>query len=361
MFAPTARAPRARVLTRLHGAGLRLAASARRRWFLDRDAQFWMAELGSAWSVAELRARVVDILDETAEARTFVLAPNRHWPGHRAGQYVPVSVEIEGVRTTRCYSISSGGSRPGAGVHIAITVARGGRVSSWMHDRLRPGSFVELGAPAGDFVLPATDAPLLFVAGGSGITPIAAMLRDLGPRDVVLVHSARDAASAIFGRELAAMPHRIVAHHSRARGRLDAAGLAALVPDLARREIFACGPAGLLDAVAEAAAQAGVADRVHVERFTPAITKQVSTAAVTVQLRGGRTVALDGAGSLLEQLERAGERPAYGCRMGICNTCRCTKVRGTVLDLGTGRISDAPGEAIRPCVSIPHSDLELDR
>jgi ferredoxin len=73
----------------------------------------------------------------------------------------------------------------------------------------------------------------------------------------------------------------------------------------------------------------------------------------------GRSVAVDGTGPLLGELERAGERPPHGCRMGICNTCRCHKQSGTVEDLLTGAVSSEPDQEIRLCVSIARSDLEL--
>jgi ferredoxin len=138
-------------------------------------------------------------------------------------------------------------------------------------------------------------------------------------------------------------------------GYLDGATLRALVPDLAARETFVCGPPGLIDVVrAEVAA-----DRFHCERFIAAPRAPIDTAAVTVQLRS-RVVIARGPGTLLDQLERAGERPAHGCRMGVCNTCRCTKRGGTVLDTATGVICAEPDQLIRLCTSVARSDLTLE-
>lgn len=346
-----------------------LIRAARHYWFLDRHAEFWLGELNRSWSLTERRATVVEVIDETSDTRTFVLAPGRRWPGHRAGQYVPIHVEIDGVRARRCYSISSGASRPGAR-QIAITVKRCGRVSSWLHAHAGPGALIALGDPAGDFVLPAaTPRRLLFVVGGSGITPIIAMLRELERRaalaDVVLVHCAARASDEIFGRELAVLASqapglRLIAHHRDARDRLDPVTLRALVPDLGEREIYVCAPPGLIDVVASAAARAGAEHRVHHERFVTARPAAATAAPALVTLtRAGRSVALAGPGPLLDQLERAGERPAHGCRIGICNTCRCRKQRGTVEDLATGAISSEPDQDIRLCMSIARTDLTL--
>jgi ferredoxin-NADP reductase len=342
----------------------RVLATVRRRWFLDRKLEFWLGEIDPSWSLSERRARVVEILDETPDTRTFVLATGARWPGHRAGQFVPIGVEIDGVRVRRCYSISSGGSEPGAG-HIAITVRRveHGRVSTWLHTSLVVGDVVELGDPAGDFTARHGDR-LLLVAGGSGITPIMAIVRDLAAagalRDVVVIHCARTREDAIFATELAELARinptlRLVTRY--AEPRLDAASVRALVPDLARRETFVCGPAGLIEVVTEA----GVPERLHVERFVAApLPRRAATAPVAVELvRSGRHVVAAGSGPLLVQLERAGVTPPAGCRMGICGTCRCTVQRGTVENLLTGEVSSEPDNEIRLCISSARSDLEL--
>jgi ferredoxin len=76
-------------------------------------------------------------------------------------------------------------------------------------------------------------------------------------------------------------------------------------------------------------------------------------------LRSGRSFAGDWRGTLLEQAEAAGARPAFGCRMGACGTCRCRKRSGIVQDVRTGAISAEPDEDIRLCVSVFGSDVEL--
>lgn len=342
------------------------------RLFLDRHLDFWLRELDPLLALRELRARIVAIVDETPGVKTFTLRPGRRWVGHAAGQYVPVEVEIDGVRVRRCYSISSA---PDGGRRFAITVKRiaGGRVSGWLHERARVGDLVTLGVPGGDFVLPdPRPGKLLFVTGGSGITPVFAILSDLDARgalgDVVVLHHAKTRSEVIFRDRLLALAERhaglrlIVRCTREGAERLGDGVLAALVPDFAEREAFVCGPAPLLAAVDGAFARCGLAGRVRRERFlaAPAPASGRGTAGNRVVLtRSGLAFASDGERSLLEQAERAGGRPAYGCRMGICRTCRCRKTRGTVENLLTGELSSEPDEEVQLCISVPRSDVEL--
>jgi ferredoxin-NADP reductase len=344
------------------------AATVARRLFLDRQAEFWLGAIGSPRSVRDLQARVVEIIAETPDVRTFVLAPNRRWPGHVAGQFTTVEVEFDGVRVRRCYSIASAPAER----HLAITVKRvpGGKVSTWLHAHVQVGDVLRLGAPAGDFVVPPQAGPLLLLSGGSGITPVMSILRDLAARaelrDVVFVHHAKSQLDVPFRGELA----RLAARHPGLRlivnlddepgGRFDEAALAAAVPDLAARTTFVCGPAGFMDRVAAMWAAAGLTERLHQERF--ALAAPVATTADIVQIRlagSARTVTAGGPGTLLDQLERAGARPASGCRMGICHTCTCRKRTGTVVNLITGTVSSAPDQDIQLCVTAARSDLEL--
>jgi ferredoxin-NADP reductase len=334
------------------------------RLHLDKAADFWLGELDATWSLGGRRARVERVIDETRDVKTFVLAPHGAWPTHRAGQHVAVEVEVNGVRTRRCYSLSSAPSDP----RPAITVKRvaGGRVSEWMHRSLRPGAVVGLGDPAGDFTLhEPTPAKVLLLSGGSGATPVMSMLRELAARDalrdVVYAHCARSRDDVIFAAELDALaarhPGLRVALHL--GGVLDEAALDAMAPDLAERETFLCGPAGMMAVVEGVWELRGASHRLRRERFTAPRAVAGGAKARLHLAVSGRAVDAEAGVTLLESLERAGERPAYGCRMGICNTCRCRKRSGTVVDAVTGAVSSEPDEDIRLCVSVAQTDLEL--
>jgi ferredoxin-NADP reductase len=310
------------------------------------------------------------VIDETPDARTFVLRPNWRWDGFVAGQHVCVEVEIEGVRHQRTYSLSS---RPGEAT-IAVTVKRhpGGRVSSFLHDAVRPGHVLGLSRASGCFVLPdPPPARRLMLSAGSGITPIMSILRDLHARrcrtDVVLVHSCRTPEDAIFRGELAARARewpapRLAFVFTRETGRLDRDRLVRLVPDWAARASFLCGPALFMDMVRSMWREAGVEGRLWSESFTGAVPARGpgagGTATVTCAQSG---VAFDAARDrpLLVEAERSGLRPRHGCRMGICHTCLCRKVSGTVENLVTGAVSSEPDTMIQICVSAARSDLTL--
>jgi ferredoxin-NADP reductase len=262
---------------------------------------------------------------------------------------------------------------------LAITVKRvaDGRVSPFLHEQVRAGDVIAIGAAAGDFVLPEpTPEKILFLSGGSGITPVMGMLRWLDERDelgdVVFVHYARCRDEVIFGAELAAIAARrpelrlhLIGDDDAVGGGFAEADLAARVPDFAARAAFLCGPPGLMARVERMWQAAGASANLQRERFTlpaPIAPAPVAAVAQPVQLllgRSARSISGDNAGTLLDQLERAGERPAHGCRMGICHSCKCHKKSGTVRNLATGAISSAPDEDIQLCVSVPLSDVEL--
>jgi ferredoxin-NADP reductase len=215
----------------------------------------------------------------------------------------------------------------------------------------------------------------LLLSGGSGITPMRAMLLDLQARaydgDLVLLHVCRGPDDFIYLRELQDIARRfpalrLLTHFSARAGRLSTAALQLAVPDLAQRETWLCGPAGMMEMVQrlwQAPAHAHDAMPLHSERFAALPLRPASApgAPVAVHLAAsGQTFTTSGDQPLLVQAERAGLTPKHGCRIGICRSCQCTKKSGTVENLQTGDISSQPNEQIRLCISAARSDITLD-
>lgn len=350
---------------------LRDAALPDRHWV-----DFVLGHLDPTLGLTRNRARIVAIRPETPDTKTFVLRAARP-VAFTPGQFVPVRVVLGGVVHERPYSPTGA---PGAAT-LAITVKHhsGGTVSGWLHERAAVGDVVELGEPGGDFVLPASfPARLLFVAGGSGITAVHAVLcsalRARHEIDATLLYYARRPADFAFADELRALEHRhpgLRVHLLAQRpddgtppaGRFSAAQLEALVPDHLQRETFACGPAALLADVGAHWSRTGCASRLHRESFAPLPDADVGGAergdAPVSFRRSVRTADGDGR-TLLALAESAGLRPPTGCRMGICRTCTCTKIAGRVRDRVTGAVDDAPMSRIRLCVSEPLGPVTLD-
>lgn len=316
------------------------------------------------WTLGEARAKVIDVRRTTARSVTLTLAPNDSFTltHHvRAGQYVNLTVDIDGRRHTRCYSPAN--AEGAATVELTIGQHDGGLVSGYLYERARRGMIVGLAGVGGDFVLPAVrPRRILFVSGGSGITPVLAMLRTLVAQrhqgDIAFVHYARSLDQACYRDELAAMPGVRVLHgYTRSNegdlvGRFDAQHLAAAMPS--PDAVFVCGPTPLVEAVRTHC------DNVYTESFVPpAIEALANASGGRITFADSRIDIVDDGRSLLEQAEAAGLTPENGCRMGICHTCTRRKTAGTVRNLVTGAVSTAPDEDVQICVSVPVGDVDL--
>jgi ferredoxin-NADP reductase len=312
-------------------------------------------------SRSDLRARVVAVEAETADAATIVLRPGRGFRGHVPGQYVRIGIDVDGVRQWRAYSVTS---VRGNDITITVKAIPDGVVSNHLVRRVRPGTVVQLDQATGDFTLAGTKQ--LFVTGGSGITPVMGMLRSGAVTDAVVVHSAMTKAEVIFGEELRTLASagriRLVELHTDTHGLLDATTLPTLVPDLAEREVYVCGPAGLIDAVEEELAGLGLLEQLHTERFRPTVLA-VGEGGTVSYSRTGTVVEAAGATTLLDAGEAAGVLMPSGCRMGICFGCVLPLKEGAVRDLRTGAVTTASvgdGVLIQTCVSAAAGACDLD-
>jgi stearoyl-CoA 9-desaturase NADPH oxidoreductase len=321
-------------------------------------------------SGADLRGRIEAVLPETPDSATVVIRPGRGWRGHTPGQYVRIGIDVDGVRQWRAYSITSVLGRADGCFTITVKAIPDGTVSNHIVRRAQPGTIIQLDQATGDFVLPQT-APdkALFVTAGSGITPVMGMLRNRAADDacdVVLVHSAPTADDVIFGAELRTMAAdgriRLVEQHTDADGLLSADALAELVPDLSERRTWACGPVGMLEALEEHWETAGLADRLHTERFRPRVLVTGEGGTVSFA-KSGTTIEADGATPILDAAEEAGVLMPSGCRMGICYGCVRPLREGAVRDLRNGEVTTAaPGDGvlIQTCVSAAAGACDID-
>lgn len=314
-------------------------------------------------TVRDARAHVVALTRQTERSVTLRLRPNAAWRGFRAGQFVAVGVEINGVRHTRTYSPAGSEHRSGE-LELTVTRHPDGLVSRHLHAALVPGRVLHLGQAQGDFVLPQPRPErLVLISGGSGITPVLSMLRTLCDEghagEIHFIHYARTAADWLYRREVDALAERHANVHVRyvatreGGARVSRAGLGALTD----ATVAVCGPPPLIEAVHEVW---GDPARVLSETFAPLVLPAGAASGTVHFTRSGASAPAGASGSLLEQAEAAGLTPAFGCRMGICHTCTCRKTAGTVRNVRTGELSEPGEQDIQLCISVPAGDVALD-
>lgn len=330
----------------------------------------------------DLRARVIRVERPTARTVRLTLAPTRQWQGHEAGQFIQLSVVVDGVRQTRCFSPANAAAGLEGAVELTITAHDDGLVSRYLRKTAAVGDVYGLSQAAGDFVLPAEGvrAPV-FISGGSGITPALSMLRTLVANGydepITFVHYARTPSDLAYRAELTALasvhPHLDLRLHY-TRGTDDAGMDAGVIGHFTGKhlegiadhddaDVFVCGPATLMDAVFDHYETAHPNARVHSEAFTLAVPAAVDpnepvhgelsfTASGTSAANDGRTI--------LDQAESAGLSPESGCRMGICFSCTAIKKSGCTRNVLTGETDTESDTQIQLCINAPVGDVEIE-
>ncbi|MEV0245381.1 ferredoxin reductase [Nocardia sp. NPDC050712] len=327
------------------------------------------------WSARELRGRVVEVRKETSDSATLVIKPGWGFDfRYQPGQYIGIGILVEGRWHWRSYSLTCppNWSEPGHGgkrvISIAVKAMPEGFLSSHLVSGVRPGAIIRLQAPQGGFVMSSPPPEkVLFLTAGSGITPVMSMLRGMDRRervtDVVHLHSARTAADVMFGHELRALHDRHPSfsthlHLTGENGKFKLTDLDERFPDWRDRETWACGPAAMLDEIEQHWRDAGLADKLHVERFEVERSAVGEGGTVTFA-KTDRSIEVDGATSLLEAGESAGVQMPFGCRMGICQTCVLTLSSGHARDLRNGD-EKREGDKVQTCISAAAGDCTLD-
>jgi ferredoxin-NADP reductase/DMSO/TMAO reductase YedYZ heme-binding membrane subunit len=330
--------------------------------------------------------RVVQMFDETPDVRTFRLA-STNGSGlpfdFSPGQFLSLTLDIDGQKVRRSYTIASAPSR---NRYCELTVKRepSGLASRHLHDSVKVGDLLEVRAPSGKFKFTGTGADsVVLVAGGVGVTPLMSQLRyltDLSwPGDIYLVFSVKTERDIIFRDELEALGRRHPNLHitvtltredgtawTGERGRITSALLTRVVPGIAARPVLICGPTEMTDPTRQMLRDLGVPDKaIQVESFrspsrapsTPhlsgeglgvkalredskklsngalklaAATGEVETATLTFA-RSGKSALVPRSQTVLEAAEALGVNIHYECRAGICGQCKTKLLAGRVI------------------------------
>jgi prolycopene isomerase len=335
-----------------------------------------------------LALTVQEVRDETRDTKTLRMVPAKgELPPFRAGQYVSLVVRINGVTTSRPYSIASPPGKP----YYDLTVRRvaGGFVSHHLLDQVKAEDLLESSGPCGCFCHePLVDsAHLVFLAGGSGITPFASMIREAQHRGsalrIHLIYGSRDPANIIFEKELREIAAKnadirvdfVISETSKGwtglTGLLDAPMISSLVGSVKDKTFFICGPAPMHALCETALKELGVpARRIRREAYGPPadITQEPGWPRVpadamveVLEERSGRGLRAKAGEPLMNALERAGIVVPALCRSGECTACRTRLISGKVFMPARvrRRWADERFGYIHPCMSYPLEDLRI--
>lgn len=336
-----------------------------------------------------LELKVADIIQETPTTRTLRLVARKGvLPPFQAGQYINLFVNIDGINTSRPYSISSSPWQTG---YYEITVRRveNGLVSNYLLDKVKAGSELESSGPAGYFCYNPLfhGKKLCFIAGGSGITPFMSMIRETLQagldRQIHLIYGNRDLNDVLFHDKLKNLSLRydnfsydLVLSDPPAGGYKGLSGLidARIIQEALNGEqmdmFYICGPTAMYEYCLEELGKMGIPRR-KIRREMSSSYEDVSKnpawpaglspeQSFTVRV-GEREIKAKAGEALLTSLEREGIKVPVSCRCGECSYCRVKLLKGEVFQPAGVllRESDRRYGYIHSCKAYPLSDLEI--
>lgn len=344
------------------------------------------------WREGVIRLKVVEIIEETHDCKTFCLAGVQPLLfSYKPGQFITFILDINGEEVRRCYSMSSTPSRP---YLLEVTIKRlpGGLVSNWFCDQVKLGDELVAKGPMGHFTcFDYSSEKIVFIGAGSGITPILSMCRWIADTasnvDVKLLASFKSPENIIFRKEFEMLSARsrhiqiaITVTSGRKgadswtgfTGRISSSMLAMFVPDILEHDVFLCGPEPFAQNINGILRDLGYdMSRYHTESFGTGRCARTSGDLRPLQLKeplykvkftkSGKIVDTDQHVTLLELAEAHGIEVDYSCRVGGCGECEM-KCRGKVHISPACEIDEKTRKAgfVYSCCTTARSDLELD-
>ncbi|MGB9498253.1 MAG: FAD-binding oxidoreductase [Dissulfuribacterales bacterium] len=338
---------------------------------------------------AKLTLKINRIIRQTPSTKTLRLIPtNQNLPPFQAGQYITLFLEVDGIRTGRPYSISSAPNQAG---YYDITIRRmqSGLVSNFLLDDVKPGDLIQSSGPEGQFVYNPIvfDKTLVFIAGGSGITPFMSIIREITDcgldREVYLFYGNKSSDDIIFHEELTDLSgqfdniHYIPVIEKPDSGYDGLSGFITgdmirnVIKDINNKTFMMCGPQALYEFCVTELEKIGVPLRkikreIYGEPIniwqSPGWPENVNADDVfTVTIKGGGQCRARAGDSLLTSLEKFGLVRPFLCRSGKCSLCRTKVLSGKVYQPPGSlvRASDRQFGYVHSCVSYPLENLEI--
>ena len=340
--------------------------------------------------------RIAETMRESASIVSYRLEPvdGEPLPPFLPGQYLTVRVQPPGASRALLRSFSLSAAPDARCYRLSVKREPDGVVSGYLHDHVRAGDVIDVGAPRGLFTLDSSDGerPIVLLSAGVGATPVLAMLESLSAADsrrqVWWIHSARNRAEHAFADE--ARDHlaglSTASSHIRysrpgqsdALGRdYDAEGRVTLevlenlgLPPEA--DYYLCGPIDWMRELFAGLVASGIAaERMHIEIFGSEPLEGAAraphpppgrpgTGVEVAFTTSGLTVRWDeGFGSLLELAEACDVPVAWSCRTGVCHTCESGLVAGGVT-YGPDPLEPPEEGRVLICCSQPVSDIALE-
>lgn len=337
-------------------------------------------------------AKITEV-DQDTKIYRFVPDPARgteHCAPFRAGQYLNIYLNINGMKVNRAYSISSSPKDAKDGFYeLTLKYVQDGLVSRYVLDNWKEGDEVELSGPAGHFYYqPIRDAKtVVCLAGGSGITPFRSLARAIvdGTEDfnLILLYGSRSEAQILYKEEFDKLSQddRVTVVHVLSDEDKEGYEKGFITADLIKKyapanepySIFICGPQGMYRFVDKEIAKLGlerkyvrhelfgeIHDASSIEGYPGAEQAEVK---ITVSIRDvTKTVTGSANDTILQTLEKNGITVPTSCRSGECGFCHSTLVSGKVYvpkDVDGRRAADLKFNCLHPCVTFPLSDIEI--
>ena len=278
-----------------------------------------------------MKMNVVAARADTADVAVYTL---RHPWRERLSAPEPgahVDVRLPDGRT-RQYSLCGD---PDDDTRYRIAVKRedeGRGASRWIHANLTVGAVAHVSTPRNNFPLAKDARRHVFVAGGIGITPVAAMARRVAARrqDFRLHYCARTDRAPLLAELRATCGPNLATYFAAGPQprRFDCANLAQSEPGV---HLYCCGPPRLTDAVREAT-RAWPADQLHFEAFKPTLDENFEPEPFDIRIAStGETIRVPAARSALDVLRERGFPLPSSCELGVCGSCACRYRDGAVI------------------------------